>query len=254
MLIRKFWSHRMLHLPQGAFQSFLFWMLIRKLCVALTGAMNAAVSILLILDVDSEVSRSLLISSENEKFQSFLFWMLIRKTTDWGHNWRRRRSFNPSYSGCWFGRNIHICTIQSHKKVSILLILDVDSEGGIFCRKRFYISSFNPSYSGCWFGRCAGLQQGFTARRFQSFLFWMLIRKNFDASFTVVVGVGFNPSYSGCWFGSTYCLPDFIELNLFQSFLFWMLIRKDRSTRGHRGSIGQFQSFLFWMLIRKQAQ
>ena len=138
----------------AVFQSFLFWMLIRKPQLSSPFAVK------------------------NTEFQSFLFWMLIRKAWRHGQYWPWRLGFNPSYSGCWFGS--YGGGIQYHAAcaVSILLILDVDSEGlcTLFCP----ILQF----------------------RFQSFLFWMLIRKDTELEFAQEMGIGF------------------------QSFLFWMLIRK----------------------------
>ena len=109
------------------FQSFLFWMLIRKCYQLHNICASCRVSILLILDVDSEALIQVFNSSFNYKFQSFLFWMLIRKR----HN----------RAGTEMGR-----------QVSILLILDVDSEEYEFAPVRAGFGGFNTSYSGCWFG------------------------------------------------------------------------------------------------------
>ena len=82
------------------FQSFLFWMLIRKLYIIAVILRMLQVSILLILDVDSEVGD--------------------REVGDF-----------------------------SQRLVSILLILDVDSEAETIEYLTFPVGCFNPSYSGC---------------------------------------------------------------------------------------------------------
>ena len=184
------------------------------------------VSILLILDVDSEAS-----GSEGDKifqtlFQSFLFWMLIRKTIESLTYSERMPCFNPSYSGCWFGSYVTIRFAEWWKEVSILLILDVDSEGVAKLAARYWSIRFNPSYSGCWFGSRARQRTKKEDMAFQSFLFWMLIRKDLVGAKAGWETLGFNPSYSGCWFGSKPVLMYPMAVNKFQSFLFWMLIRK----------------------------
>ena len=153
-------------------------MLIRKWQDAHLYVSLKYVSILLILDVDSEVFGYFVSILSIWQFQSFLFWMLIRKQRLTQNSAWKATCFNPSYSGCWFGRN-RICRYSYIPAVvSILLILDVDSEvPEFFCR-------------------------GIHASRFQSFLFWMLIRKPWER--------WARPCRSG----------------RFQSFLFWMLIRK----------------------------
>mgnify|MGYP006990010241 CR=1 FL=1 len=159
------------------FQSFLFWMLIRKISTNVGSTFTSRVSILLILDVDSEAVTVGTITASID-------------------------SFNPSYSGCWFGSICEISQKGIIRQVSILLILDVDSEDAIP----------NSTYT--------------VGNLFQSFLFWMLIRKKLhrlimpykgkvsillildvdsEVSITTTGGPlvkGFNPSYSGCWFGS----------------------------------------------------
>ena len=109
------------------FQSFLFWMLIRKNSETDDQTEEEWVSILLILDVDSEAAASLYFMSFDLVFQSFLFWMLIRKY-------------------------LLTLIIAVRCRVSILLILDVDSEAGVLALIVLIDMGFNPSYSGCWFG------------------------------------------------------------------------------------------------------
>ena len=109
--------------------------------------------------------------------------------------------FNPSYSGCWFGSVRGICVRWRLKPVSILLILDVDSEGPADYSTGLSILSFNPSYSGCWFGSKTRTQAILRFTAFQSFLFWMLIRKAPKLVPLTQAEISFNPSYSGCWFG-----------------------------------------------------
>mgnify|MGYP006990010218 CR=1 FL=1 len=122
-------------------------------------------------------------------FQSFLFWMLIRKQLAFS-GWTGAGScFNPSYSGCWFGRVIKSALNSC------------------------FMARFNPSYSGCWFGSLQPIISISRNRLFQSFLFWMLIRKFRVLGFT------------------------FQQRKEFQSFLFWMLIRKPESRNIYRQSI-----------------
>ena len=184
------------------------------------------VSILLILDVDSEVPGSQKEAYVYSRFQSFLFWMLIRKAipTIWGAANEFR--FNPSYSGCWFGRLYWFRKAWTCCRVSILLILDVDSEALAAFEDVITLECFNPSYSGCWFGRPVLVDTIWIVGMFQSFLFWMLIRKAFRPDFTRCILLCFNPSYSGCWFGRKWLAGESTGNNVFQSFLFWMLIRK----------------------------
>ena len=111
------------------FQSFLFWMLIRKRRAPLPAKLNPL------------------------KFQSFLFWMLIRKKQLFDINEQLRKGFNPSYSGCWFGSPALAMYLTALPRVSILLILDVDSEAALELGLVDEVMCFNPSYSGCWFGR-----------------------------------------------------------------------------------------------------
>ena len=134
------------------FQSFLFWMLIRKFSSFSLGTNSWKVSILLILDVDSEVAMLLDSLKAKNPFQSFLFWMLIRKQITTSFPLAQVACFNPSYSGCWFGRDPRLIfeaeksgfqsflfwmlirklsraiRCRCNRRVSILLILDVDSE------------------------------------------------------------------------------------------------------------------------------
>mgnify|MGYP006990010238 CR=1 FL=1 len=129
-------------------------MLIRKrINPAGTISFLPQVSILLILDVDSEGLLYSALCSPSSKFQSFLFWMLIRKIDGFSAFYIEVPGFNPSYSGCWFGRTTRKTT--TGRKI-----------------------------------------------KFQSFLFWMLIRKVTPAQKALLDYFGFNPSYSGCWFGS----------------------------------------------------
>ena len=180
--------------------------------------------------------------------------MLIRKYWQITRYQPSKPCFNPSYSGCWFGSWLRRRLLRNRQPVSILLILDVDSEvpSASHCNQSSW--SFNPSYSGCWFGSLMETgRNGF-----------------FNHSF--------NPSYSGCWFGSfnpaqkascknivsillildvdseeARCAKNIRQTSMFQSFLFWMLIRK-KWTPSNPVFLNLFQSFLFWMLIRKRMQ
>ena len=164
-------------------------------------------------------------------------------------------SFNPSYSGCWFGRADLLRLRRNRYYVSILLILDVDSEGDVLIIRNPEAVGFNPSYSGCWFGslRYVGIMANNTDG-FQSFLFWMLIRKlEYEFSLTEKT-LCFNPSYSGCWFGryivKVACRRYYFGFNPSYSGCWFgrhNFCRIVTSTSG-------FQSFLFWMLIRKAAR
>ena len=135
------------------FQSFLFWMLIRKYLDIFDIWLLFNVSILLILDVDSEAGGKVIVWPADYRFQSFLFWMLIRKTA-WNDD--RLHQFSVSIllildvdSEVSFVTSISTPSCS----VSILLILDVDSEARVPFPERSVRLSFNPSYSGCWFGR-----------------------------------------------------------------------------------------------------
>ena len=79
--------------------------------------------------------------------------MLIRKFVSVFLPEGIQSGFNPSYSGCWFGRQKQLNILQEKDQVSILLILDVDSE------------------------EIYNVNEEDEDRGFQSFLFWMLIRK-----------------------------------------------------------------------------
>ena len=153
--------------------------------------------------------------------------MLIRKQQVLDARDAYEACFNPSYSGCWFGSNHVKRKKASRHLVSILLILDVDSEVTLFLRcyifrilfqsflfwmlirkvssslsSKTWFSGFNPSYSGCWFGSGQSVGWRGIITMFQSFLFWMLIRKYFSHLYFGLFNCCFNPSYSGCWFGS----------------------------------------------------
>ena len=118
-----------------------------------------------------------------------------------------------------------ICIVE----VSILLILDVDSEDLIWGLRVCHNSEF------------------------QSFLFWMLIRKwkrlrTYSGTIRVSILLILDVDSEDNWFWSVQ-----IHHFAFQSFLFWMLIRKPYRHLCLIHLSFLFQSFLFWMLIRKFA-
>ena len=110
--------------------------------------------------------------------------------------------FNPSYSGCWFGRAQDCKRGQKPIRVSILLILDVDSE------------AFFP------------VGRNVRAAKVSILLILDVDSEVFAIIWITKLIIGFNPSYSGCWFGSGFATCRSSTFFMFQSFLFWMLIRK----------------------------
>ena len=185
------------------FQSFLFWMLIRKLnvtkrCVLRCSSFNPSYSGCWFGSTKSVLEVRLMYL-----FQSFLFWMLIRKLEYEFSLTEKTLCFNPSYSGCWFGSGLKSTLKIILMEVSILLILDVDSEErraevfGAIRRNVSILLILDVDSEADKFQ-----VEAFIYLLFQSFLFWMLIRKLFQGFCWLHIKESFNPSYSGCWFGS----------------------------------------------------
>mgnify|MGYP006990010216 CR=1 FL=1 len=147
------WRHFRWSVHRAGFQSFLFWMLIRKFILPADCREILGVSILLILDVDSEapkkvdhhnccffVSILLILDVDSEEYRkyrviTFCHYVSILLILDVDSeevlSWlfpEIAGSFNPSYSGCWFGSHATLKNTSCQDDVSILLILDVDSE------------------------------------------------------------------------------------------------------------------------------
>ena len=186
----------------GEFQSFLFWMLIRKSChvekhILPRWCFNPSYSgcwFGSLIKVIREQAYSL-------QFQSFLFWMLIRKLLANFQVHCVLFGFQSFLFWMLIRKRLYHRAIVRRIRVSILLILDVDSEGPGQEARWPVKRCFNPSYSGCWFGSKGLLCRHFSRPKFQSFLFWMLIRKHSMHLRWNTHLSGFNPSYSGCWFG-----------------------------------------------------
>ena len=134
-------------------------------------------------------------------FQSLFCWMLFQKMVLPASSPLTSLSFNPYSVGCYFRR---ILTIFKHKyvlKVSILILLDVISEG------------------------VRNVEEIESSIKFQSLFCWMLFQKRFG-----------HPDSEGniqfqslfCWmlFQKSFAAASRNALSAFQSLFCWMLFQK----------------------------